>query len=57
MNKKDISSKEQTKRWKNKLKEGTKNVPRGTRKHKKRTWCEQAVQDMLILCKVSIFLH
>tara|TARA_B100000809_G_scaffold192846_1_gene191738 strand:+ start:57 stop:515 length:459 start_codon:yes stop_codon:yes gene_type:complete len=47
MNKKDISSKEQTKRWKNKLKEGTKNVPRGTRKHKKRTWCEQAVQDML----------
>ena len=47
MNKKDISSKEQAKKWKNKLKEGTKNVPRRTRKYKKRTWCEQAVQDML----------
>jgi len=47
MSKEDIVTKEQAKRLRKKLKEGNYSPAKRSRKHKKRTWCEQAIQDML----------
>ena len=47
MNKEDIVTKEQAKRLRKKLKDGNYSPAKKSRKHKKRTWCEQAIQDML----------
>ena len=47
MSKEDIVTKEQAKRLRKKIKESTHSTPKKSRKHKKRTWCEQAVQDLL----------
>ena len=47
MSQEDIVTKEQAKRLRKKLKEGNYSPAKRSRKHKKRTWCEQAIQDML----------
>ena len=47
MSQEDIVTKEQAKRLRKKLKEGNYSPAKTSRKHKKRTWCEQAIQDML----------
>ena len=47
MSQEDIVTKEQAKRLRKKLKEANYSPAKTSRKHKKRTWCEQAIQDML----------
>ena len=47
MSKEDIVTKEQAKRLRRKLKDGNYSPAKKSRKHKKRTWCEQAIQDLL----------
>ena len=47
MSQEDIVTKEQAKRLRKKLKEANYSPAKTSRKHKKRTWCEQALQDML----------
>mgnify|MGYP003676558908 FL=1 len=52
MNKKRLVTKDKVKRLKKKLSDATPVKPRISRKNRKRTWCEQAVQDLLDEMKV-----
>ena len=52
MNKKRLVTKDKVRRLKKKLSDATPVKPRISRKNRKRTWCEQAVQDLLDEMKV-----